>query len=166
LAGYPGRQGRKPLPSSLKKLQGNPGKRPLNQNEPRPRAVLPRCPGHLSPEARAEWKRMARRLFLLGLLTELDATALSIYCQAYGRWVQAEQKLAQYGLLIKTGNDQPQLSPYLSIANRAMEQMKALLAEFGMTPSSRSRLVVPPQEAEHDPFAKLMRQQEERRRAS
>jgi phage terminase small subunit len=30
----------------------------------------------------------------------------------------------------------------LSIANKAIEQMKAFLIEFGMTPSSRSRIGV------------------------
>ncbi len=101
MAGYPGKQGRKPTPTALKRLAGNPGKRPLNAHEPKPRAVLPRCPAHLCPEARAEWKRISKKLHTLGLLTELDAAALALYCQAYGRWVLAEQKLAEFGLLIK-----------------------------------------------------------------
>ena len=137
MTGYPGKQGRKPTPTALRQLRGNPGKRPMNEQEPKPRAVLPRCPAHLSAEAKAEWKRMAGKLYQLGLLTELDTTALSLYCQSYGRWVQAELKLAQFGLLIKTPNDQPAQSPYPSIANKCMEQMKSLLAEFGMTPSSQ-----------------------------
>jgi phage terminase small subunit len=31
-------------------------------------------------------------------------------------------------------------SPYLPIANKAIEQMKTMLLEFGMTPASRSRI--------------------------
>jgi P27 family predicted phage terminase small subunit len=167
LAGYPGKQGRKPTPTSLKALQGNPGKRPLNDQEPRPRTVLPRCPAHLSPEAKAEWKRVSKMLHRLGLLTEMDTTALALYCQTYSRWVEAEKKLASFGLLIKTSGDLPQQSPYLSIANKTFNQMRAMLVEFGMTPSSRSRLaVLPPQEEENDPFQKWLGQREQRRKAS
>lgn len=37
-------------------------------------------------------------------------------------------------------------NPYLAVANRAMKQMRDFLTEFGMTPSSRSRVLssVPP----------------------
>ena len=35
-------------------------------------------------------------------------------------------------------------SPYLAVANKAMEQIKAMLTEFGMSPSSRSRVTVAP----------------------
>jgi P27 family predicted phage terminase small subunit len=31
-------------------------------------------------------------------------------------------------------------NPYLAVANRAMKQMRDFLTEFGMTPSSRSRV--------------------------
>jgi len=148
MAGYPGHQGRKPLPTYLRLLAGNPGKRPLNVNEPKPRASIPRCPVHLNAEAKAEWRRMARRLHGLGVLTEVDGTAFALYCQAYGRWVQAEQKLSEFGTVIKGPNGMPVQSPYLSIANRAMDQMRSLLSEFGMTPSSRSRITAWPQSRE------------------
>ena len=34
-------------------------------------------------------------------------------------------------------------SPYLSIADQALEMMRKLMTEFGLTPSSRSRIRVP-----------------------
>ena len=34
--------GRKPLPTKIKLLRGNPGRRPLNENEPEPEVRLPR----------------------------------------------------------------------------------------------------------------------------
>jgi P27 family predicted phage terminase small subunit len=166
LAGYPGKQGRKPISTSFKVLAGNPGKRPLNENEPKPRTVLPRCPPHLSDEAKREWRRVSKMLYRLGLLTELDTTALALYCQTYSRWVEAEKKLASFGMLIETPNDLPMQSPYLSIANRCFDQLRAMLTEFGMTPSSRSRIsAFPPQEEEDDPFEESLRRQEDRRQA-
>lgn len=144
-----------PKPTVLKLIQGNPGKRAINRREPQPRAGIPPCPKHLSRPARVEWKRVAEQLAEIGLLTQIDRAALAAYCQAWGRWVESEEKLAQAGTIIKSPNGYPMPSPYLTVANKAMRQMHSLLNEFGMTPSSRSRLKAGmPQEA--DPFDDLL----------
>lgn len=125
-------------------------------------ARLPACPAHLQGEARKEWGRTGRRLLACGLMTEIDGTALAIYCQAWGRWVEAEENLARFGVVLKSPSGFPMQSPYLAIANKAMEQMARLLVEFGMSPSSRSRVemappassepaYVAPEEQEDDP---------------
>ena len=41
--------GRKPKPTALKKLEGNPGKRKLNMKEPMPEKGMPDCPKWLLP---------------------------------------------------------------------------------------------------------------------
>ena len=74
-------RGRKPLPSNVVRLRGNPGKRRLNDAEPRPAPRIPTCPACLGDEARKEWKRLARELAELGLLTGLDRGLLAAYCQ-------------------------------------------------------------------------------------
>ena len=146
--------GRKPKPSNLKILNGNPGKRPLNKNEPKPEVSVPSCPSCLTATARTEWRRITKELKALELLTQIDRTALAAYCQAYGRWVEAENGLKASGLIITTepqtnkkgkrtggGNIIP--NPLVGIANTAMKLMHSYLVEFGMTPSSRSRISVP-----------------------
>jgi P27 family predicted phage terminase small subunit len=140
MSGTPGQSGRKPLPTSLKLLRGNPGKRPLNHNEPKPTTRLPRAPDHLSVEAKKEWRRAGRFLLTLGLISDLDLAAFAAYCTAYGRWVEAEDALKTYGVMIKSPNGFPVQSPYLGVANKAMEQMRSLLSEFGMSPASRTRV--------------------------
>lgn len=45
-------RGRKPTPTAIKVLEGNPGKRPLNANEPKPKKKAPRCPSWLEEEAK------------------------------------------------------------------------------------------------------------------
>jgi len=143
--------GRKPLPTHLKVLHGNPGKKRLNKHEPRPRLVGPNCPVWLRLEAKREWRRMSAELKRLGLLTMIDRSALAAYCQAYARWREAEEKVIQEGDVIETPKGFIIQSPYVGMANRAMELILKILAEFGMTPSSRSRIsVAPPREA--DPF--------------
>ena len=112
MSGVKGQSGRKPKPTALKLLQGNPGKRPLNQNEPQPQARLPHAPGHLSDEGKKEWRRAGRFLLTLGLISDLDLAAFAGYCSAYGRWVEAEQALKTYGVMLKSPNGFPVQSPY------------------------------------------------------
>ena len=45
-------RGRKPKPTALKVLEGNPGKRPLNDREPVPPKGTLKCPAWLLPEAK------------------------------------------------------------------------------------------------------------------
>ena len=70
-------RGRKPKPTVLKALEGNPGKRALNMNEPNPPKKAPRCPSWLEQEAKKEWRRMGKLLEVTGVLTEMDMTAFA-----------------------------------------------------------------------------------------
>jgi phage terminase small subunit len=81
--------GRKPKPSALKMFEGNPGKRALNQNEPKPPIETPECPVHLDDEVQAQWNRITPELTTLGLISRIDRAALAAYCQAWSRWVKA-----------------------------------------------------------------------------
>ena len=136
-------RGRKPKPTQLKILQGNPGKRPLNKNEPKPCTKMPSRPQHLVGAALHEWNRITRYLEPLNMVTQVDRAALAAYCIAYGRWVDAEREVQRLGSVYKSKNGIVMQSPYVGIANRAMELMHKFLIEFGMTPSSRARLSMP-----------------------
>ena len=142
--------GPKPQPTALKILRGNPGKRALNKHEPKFEVAAPDCPEHLSAEARAEWDRVCTRLVASGVVAHVDAGALAAYCQAYGRWVQAEhavRRMAEndpvtYGLMVRSAKGNPVPNPLVWVANASMRDMVRCAAEFGMTPSSRSRIKV------------------------
>lgn len=144
--------GRRPTPTALKLIQGNPGKRALNKAEPKPQIKAPTCPGHLSKEAKAEWRRIMPILINLGIMTKIDRAALAAYCQSYGRWVEAEKKADEKGPVIKSPTGDIRTNPYLVVANRAMDNMRKFLVEFGMTPSSRSRITAEkkPEAGEYD----------------
>lgn len=136
--------GRRPTPTRLKKLNGNPGRRPLNEREPLLPAGMPACPPVLQGEAKAEWDRMSVQLLEHGLLASIDRAALTAYCLAWARLVDAEEKLRAHGVVVLSPNGFPMQSPYLAIANKALEQMTRMLVEFGMTPSSRARVKTEP----------------------
>jgi P27 family predicted phage terminase small subunit len=137
-------RGRKPTPTALKVRMGNPGGRPLNRQEPKPAISAPTCPAHLLPTAKAEWKRLAPQLENLGILSQLDRAALAGYCQAYGRWVEAEKRLKETPILLKTPAGYVQPSPWLGIANKQLELMHRFMGELGLSPASRSRVAAFP----------------------
>ena len=149
--------GRKPKPTALKRYNGNPGKRPLNLAEPIPPDGLPDCPDHLSDSARTEWHRLAAVLHGMGIFTTIDRAALAAYCQTYGRWVEAEERLAETPTLFKTPSGYVQQSPWLTVANKQLELMARYMTELGLTPAARSRLVASGGAASSDPFASITR---------
>ena len=118
-------------PTHLKLLEGNPGKRRLNEREPKPEPLLPDPPDFLSADAKAEWARVSVELFHCGILTGLDRAPLAAYCQAYGRWMQAERAIAEMakrdlltgGLMIKTTNGNAIQNPLVGTANKAANDM-------------------------------------------
>ena len=136
--------GRRPLPTVLKILRGTANVTRLPKEEPTPKIRIPRPPPHVQGEALAEWKRISKKLHKLKLLTAIDGTALAAYCIEYERWADANDKLRAHGTIGKTKNGQFIQSPYLCVANRASCEMRKWLIEFGMTPSSRSRVDVTP----------------------
>lgn len=139
------KKGRKPKPSSVKKRQGNPGHRGINHNEPAFVGTTT-APRHLDRIARTEWRRLAKRLTVHRMLTPADRTAFAAYCVAYSRHVQAETFLgsakAKGSLVYRTEGGAIKPWPHVGISERALQTMHRFLVEFGMTPSSRSRLDV------------------------
>ncbi len=127
-------------PTAWRRMEGNRGKRAWNHAEPKPPEGTPDCPDHLSEEAKAEWHRLVDTLVGMGVITIVDRAVLAAYCQAYGRWVEAERKLQETPVLFKTPSGYVQQSPWLNIANRQMELMGRYMAEIGLTPASRSRI--------------------------
>jgi len=146
------RPGPSPKPTNLKRLAGNPGKRPLNESEPQFTADSGYCPRWLPETARAEWRRVVPELAAVGLLTVVDRAALEAYCVAYARWQAAELVLTECGLTFETESHYVMQRPEVAIANNAAKQMRAFMVEFGMTPSSRARVTLPERKQE-DPYA-------------
>ena len=134
-------RGRKPTPTALKELEGNPGKRKLNDKEPKPNKKDPSCPKWLEEEAKKEWKRLAKKMEAMGILTEVDMAAFAGYCQAYARWKEAEEFITQHGTIVKTPSGYWQQVPQVSIAQTYLKVMNRFAEQFGLTPASRSRIV-------------------------
>lgn len=146
-----GRRGPPPKPTTLKILEGNPGKRPLNDREPEPEVAVPRMPAWLSPRAKAEWKRIVPELVRLNLLATIDLAALAAYCQAFAeleeatRTVDKEGRVCVQPIVNKKGERiGERLKPHPAVQQQrdAMRTVKQFLAEFGLSPASRSQVQV------------------------
>lgn len=150
-------RGRKPTPTALKVVRGNPGGRPLNEHEPKPpRASPEKIPDWLSPQAREHWPEVAKQLADAGVLTDLDRPALAQYCEAFVIWRQAYDKVLKFGLVVKAQSGFPVQSPYLSIAKQQSERMLRILTEFGCTPASRTRVTASTPD-DTSPYAKFVK---------
>ena len=134
-------RGRKPKPTAMKELEGNPGKHPLNTSEPKPNKKAPACPKWLEPEAKKEWRRLAKQMEAIGILTEVDMAAFAAYCQSYARWKEAQEHIDSGGSTFETDKGYQQQTPWVGIANTNQKLMLQAASEFGLTPSSRSRIV-------------------------
>ena len=134
-------RGRKPKPTNTKVIEGNPGKRPLNDNEPQmPFGAT--CPDWLSDYAKEEWALVAPGLEANQLLTIADRATFAAYCDAVGSFREALEMISEFGLIVSTENGFT-TSPYVHQKNNAQRLMLSFGSDFGLTPASRSRISVP-----------------------
>ncbi len=144
--------GRKPLPTHLKLVKGTARPHRLNKGEPKPVVAVPVAPAHLDERARVKFAAMAEMLARHGVMTELDAGALARYAVVWCRWVEAEAEIKRRGPVVKTEGGNVIQNPFLSVANKCLLQMAQIESEFGMTPSSRSRIRTAEPADQADPF--------------
>jgi P27 family predicted phage terminase small subunit len=133
--------GRKPKPTHLRILDGNAGRRPLNDQEPVPVGDLLEPPEWMTETQKDGW-RYAIANAPLGLLKYLDRSVLVVWVVAEDVHREAALKVAEYGAVIKSPTGLPMQSPYLAVMNKQAAIMMKAAAEMGFTPSSRSRVRV------------------------
>ncbi len=142
--------GRKPTPTAIRVLEGNRGHRPIPQHEPRPRAIVPRCPDWLSPTAKRHWRLLvAEFAYIPGLLTALDGGVLAGLCESFAQWREATEFLHKHGPVYREG---PRLrpTPHVKLARDAFAAYLRCCSEVGATPASRTRIATTDAGAEWD----------------
>lgn len=158
-------RGRKPKPTHLKLVAGNPGRRPLNDQEPTPARTRPSAPAHVSDKARETWGYVTAILDRMGILTEADAIGVEMLCEAYADKLAARAALAlpvvvkrkdkesgadvEYTIAeggartyLGFGKDGVMIRqrPEVAMIADADRRIRGWLAEFGMTASARTRV--------------------------
>ena len=162
------KRGPKPKPTALRVLEGNPGRREINADEPtcdmpaeKPSAVA------MDALASAEFDRVMAAM-PAGIYTALDATTLAQHALAWSMLVKAQKSIDEDGVLIESEkyDKEGNLVAVFKVINPATKIWKAAAAtliqtsdRLGLSPGVRSRLKVPSRkEAEGSKFAKLIKQ--------
>jgi len=150
--------GPRPQPSKVINLKGGRKHthRPMNDKEPTPDPKAPDMPkGRMDEVAKAEWERMAPLLEQLGILSEIDHGMFEAMCISYADWVKYS-KMAQDKPLVKAPKTgYIQVSPFVTLADKALKAYMKIAVEFGLTPSSRSRIFVGGGKKEESPWDNL-----------
>lgn len=132
--------GRPRIPTDTLKLRDTLRKerRPLKEPIPLPRK--PARPGWLVGPAGDEWERICEELDGMGLLRSCDRAMLVAYCQAWGQFEEASQRLKKTGTVTTTDKGNEIQHPLVGVLNKAVERMLKIVTQFGLTPAARSRI--------------------------
>ena len=146
-----GARGPKTKPTNLKILEGNPGKRPLNNNEPEPE-IGAICPTWLSEDAKAHWAYLAPVLESCGILTKVDEGILASYCDAWINYIRASEEVAQLDSMTIGADPQndifnqpakgTKINPIIMIQKNYAELVLKFGAKLGLSPSDRTGIKV------------------------
>lgn len=133
-------RGRKPVPTHLKVIRGNPGKRALNKNEPQPEGDLSAPPDWMSETQKKGWTYAIENA-PCGLLRKLDRSVLTAWVVAEDLHRRATQQVDKFGIITKAPNSGvPIQSPYLPVVNKQAQIMLKAAEQLGFSPASRSRI--------------------------
>ncbi len=123
--------GRRPAPTALKVLRGNPGKRRLNADEPIPPVGDVQKPT-LSITAGFVWDELAPLALAMGTLTRADVSAFAMLCE-----LQATLQSAAVGK-----NKRRTFFRAIEIERAFAPIIRPYYALFGLEPVSRSRIQI------------------------
>jgi P27 family predicted phage terminase small subunit len=132
------------MPAGLKILNGrregfDSGGRPIKPPPPF-RRVPPVPPEWLSPEAAAEWQRVAPELARLDLLKPADRAGLAAYCETWSEYVAATRALQAHGGLTHVVNQGEIAHPAVAVRRNAGRELRMWAGRFGLTPSDENSL--------------------------
>lgn len=153
-------RGPKPKPTAQRRLEGNPGRRPYNVDEPQlptADASFDAVPADLLGDAiaAAEWVRLAPLLRQARIVTDADRNALIAACQQWSVYQDALRQAPAERRVLRSPNNYPIPNPFIPIASKALTHCERLWESLGLTPSARSRVVAAKTAQADDPFAEF-----------
>jgi len=136
------KRGRKPLPTQLKIVRGTLRKDRIRHDEPELPRGMPEMPERLAADAVAveKWNELSKILFDLGVLTIADGEALATLCELHAAEQACLKELREVGPTIHTDLGGVKPNPAGSLYRSIAALKNSLLSEFGLTPSSRTKV--------------------------
>lgn len=137
-----GKRGPPPKPAAIKRLQGNPGKRPI-PDEPEYSIGVGQRPEWLNDtEAVRFWNKYAPLLTEHGVVTSGDWASFATLCQTWADWRHAHAALEENGAVTVSGAGSTRPSGYFRVERELAKEFRMLCGRFGLTPSDRSGVPV------------------------
>lgn len=134
-------RGAKPKPTEQKRLEGNAGRRPLNDEEPQPEAGAPDMPEDYSEREQAEWELLCNQLSKMGILVKSDRALMMLYVDTIVDYIEARRRLHDVGM-VAMGEKSEYMSPWFNVSCALKKQLLCYAAELGMSPVARTRIKV------------------------
>jgi P27 family predicted phage terminase small subunit len=131
---------RPPKPTALKIVSGTNQPCRMRNDEPKPDSDLIEMPEGMSEKAQKYFEDLKTKLLDCKVVTNIDNYALGMLAVAVADMYDIQEKLDRTGIVIKGRHGYPVISPYFRAYNQKQDQVRRLLIEFGMTPSSRTRV--------------------------
>ncbi|AAK79859.1 P27 family predicted phage terminase small subunit [Clostridium acetobutylicum] len=107
-------------------------------------------PSWLDKTAQKEFKRLAKLLIEVELMTDADITHLALYCDAYSQYLSFKAQVKKHGMWIE---DKP--NPFIKKMSDMVSQLRSLSSDLGLNPSARAKLAInfkEPNEDDEDEF--------------
>lgn len=134
-------RGRPATPTAIKIADGNPGNRPINTNEPKPKGVLT-APKTLSKDAKAHWTRIVFSMDA-GVFAPPDEGLLASWCEARANHDTATTMLKNEPMVVLGSTGQLTVSPWIKIQSDMARLMISLAQQLGFNPAARAKLHAP-----------------------
>jgi P27 family predicted phage terminase small subunit len=153
-------RGRKPLPTATKEATGALAKNPQRRNHSEPVTVpgIPPLPASLEGDEVAIecWNKVCKTLHDMGILTMSDVSVMELYCSTYSQWRWLSNYVRDGNCRIENEKGNVSTSPEANQVHKYSALLLRMMAELGLTPSSRSRIHAAPKE-EEDPFTDFLK---------
>jgi P27 family predicted phage terminase small subunit len=92
----------------------------------------------------------------LRVITEADRLALAAFAHEFGKWREAEERVEREGPVMYSEKGGAYINPWKNIASTHFKNMIKLMTEFGLTPSSRSRIEAQPEDERETSLAEKL----------
>ena len=131
--------------------KGNPGKRRLNKQEPKPESDGIEPPNWVTGISREKWDNVVPKLIGMGVMTNADVDTIARYCTMHEQFVKYLDQCRR-GLDVLVIRDDKgkvkymQSTPAATMLNKLATSMLRIEQEFGLTPSARTGIVATKQE--------------------
>jgi len=146
-------RGRKPKPTAMKLVAGNPGKRDLPADIGLNTPELGDPPDWFPDGAKDAWREGAANA-PRGVLTALDRSVFGSWALAVHRLQRAVEMIEREGEVIENDKGNSQSHPANGIAHRNADIIRQCAAALGFDPTSRSRIGIEPHKPQN-PFGAL-----------